>query len=729
MNTSELNSSEKVNTYCRICEALCGLEANFEDGEFVGLKPDKEHPVSKGYACIKGVSFANVHDSDNRVNYPLKRTASGFERISWKQAISEISEKTKSLKKKHGKRSIAQYMGNPSFFDAASTLLIPDFAKTIGSPNVYCSHSVDLNNKFYAGGLFYGLEELLPIPDLNHCDFFMCLGGNPVVSQMSVIGAPNAILKLKAIEERGGKVVIVDPRKTETANKVGEHLALTPRTDVFLLLGLLNALLQCEDIIAPQREAIERHADRFEQLNLVAKQWPIERVSKVIGIEEQNLKTLFDKYLKASTKNGAVVYMSTGVNMSGYGSVCYWLVQAINFVSGNFDRKGGSFVPQGSFDFISLLLKLHKQRESEEKTLVDGWKKVSGFFPVGALPDEILADSPERIRSLFISAGNPCHSVPHPKWHEAMSQLDLVVVLDLFVNDTAKKYADYILPSTDMLERESWGLSQNMLQLDPFVHYTDSVFEVKYERRDDWEIYSEIASACGVEDRGTALGLITTINSVVSKIPFLKWRVGPSQLSKTLTRKTLANWNALRDSKRGIKLPEHVYGKFFDRWPSSMRLNLAPQPLIDDLVRVEKLEVELLKNQEGDQFSLIGMRDRRTHNSWMRNNESIKTPEENSVLMNPDDASRLGVEKNATVIIATDRAQARFPAKLTKDVAKGVVAVPHGWGDIDGAEDADTVNQKKQKGENINRLMAPELEPGSGQAILTGQRVRVRLGA
>lgn len=728
---------EKKYTFCRICEAYCGLEVTTAGDQVVSVKPDKKHPVSKGYACIKGTSYADLHHGDNRVNQPLKRVGDAFEPISWSQALSEIGTRIRVLKKEHGARSIAHYLGNPTFFNTASALLLSDFAAALGSPNVFCSHSVDLNNKFYASKLFYGLDELSPIPDLNHCDFFMCLGGNPVVSQMSVINVVDPLKKLRDIESRGGQVYIVDPRKTETANKVGHYLPIPPGADIFMLLGFMYILLNEFNIEKDNIGNIESYSKHFSDLSSAVKEWTPERVAPLTGIKPEELRKIVGQYVQASQKNGAVLYMSTGVNMSGFGSVCYWLIQAINFVSGNFDRRGGSILPVGSFNLLALLLKLDKikEKDSSHKTLVSGWGKIAGYFPVGALPEEILCSHSNRIRALFISAGNPCHSMPSPDWDTAMKKLDLVVSVDIFVSDTAKTYADYILPSVDMLERSDAGIAHSNLQLEPHAFFTRAVTPAKFERKPDWEIFSDLLKVSGIKSYTKPLAMIAVVNQLLKKVPFLKARVIPEHLFRILTRKQHDfNYSKLEKSKRGLPLPEHSYGEFFKHWPKEKIFDLAPSELINDLVRVQNLEKTMLKWHEetSDKFWLIGRRDRRLHNSWMRHNKGIRQLESNKATIHTQDALRLGINEKDTILIATDRGEIQLPVQITEDIAKQVIAVPHGWGelkvDLPLANKAENNNDAldTSSGANVNSILQAKMEPGSGQAVLTGQRVTVR---
>ena len=729
MSSHQPQSYKTRQTYCRICEALCGLEVDISnDGNetVLDVRADKSHPVSKGYSCIKGASLASLHDGENRVNYPLKRQGDRFVRISWDQAISEIGDRVKALQSKHGKRCLAHYMGNPSFFDFSATAFFADFASILGSPNAFCSHSIDLNNKIWVAETVYKNEALHPIPDLTHTDLLVCIGGNPLVSQMSVVNVTNVAEHLKNISKRGGKVVVVDPRKTETAKRANQHIFITPGMDVFFLLSFLNIVIENKAQIAESLNTAKKHAEGLDDFINIAKTWTPERTERLTGIDANTLRQLVDDYLMATSRNGAVLYMSTGVNMGEFGSLAYCLLQGINFICGNFDREGGTIIPEGSFDWLGFSFKAQNQREkshSYDKTLAQGRNKVAGFFPAGALPEEILIEHPERIRALFISSGNPTHSVPSSKWTKAMQNLELCVCVDIYMNHTAREFADYVLPGVDMLEREDIPLAHQPFQLKPFAQHTPALVKEKYERRPEWKIFSDLIAVSGAGLSGKPLGLISAVNRTLSKIPFVKWRLRPTALLNLLLLKGPAPLKKLRQSKHGVPLPNHQPGEFFrKRWPKDLKFDFAPQPLLDDLGRVESFEQEFVEDHQG--FYLIGRRDRKRHNSWGHFNSGIRQPDTNSALLHPDRAEALGVSDGETIIISSPRGKAEIPVKISSDVAKNVICTPHGWG-MGSHQVEKSIAGDLEKGININAIIEEKLEPVSGQSVLTAQKVTV----
>ena len=429
-----------MTTFCRICEAHCGLIAEVsEQGNVQRIRPDRTHPVSRGYICVKGASSGEVNRDPRRLTEPLKRVGDTFEPVSWAQAIREIGERVRALRRTHSNRSVAMYTGNPTFFNAGATLWSTAFLQSLGSPNLFASHSVDVNNKFWVSTLMYGLSLVQPVPDLDHCQFLMCLGTNPMVSQMSVAHVPHALDALRGIEARGGHVVLVDPRKTETAARVGEHLAIRPGTDAALLLGMLHTLV--EDGL--DVSVLEPVADGAEAFVRAAKPWPAARAASVTGVSELDIRRLARGLRDA---DGGALYMSTGVNMGPFGSLAYWLVQGLNLVTGQLDRRGGSVVPHGAYPALRLAKWLGLGTFDEHRTLVNGWGRVAGAFPVGALAEEITTADPLRIRALFVCAGNPVLSCPG-ELDDALDELELLVGIDLYPNQTTRR-ADFLLPAT-----------------------------------------------------------------------------------------------------------------------------------------------------------------------------------------------------------------------------------------------------------------------------------------
>ncbi len=710
-----------VRTFCRICEVYCGLVAEVDGERVTAVRPDRDHPVSRGYACVKGLGLGALHDDPHRLNHPLKRVGDGYQQISWERAITEIGAKVRALVAAHGPRAVALYQGNPTFFSFQHVLMSSAFVEAIGSPNVFASHSVDTNNKFHVSTAMYGLSLVHPVPDLDRVRFLMCLGTNPTISQMSVLTVADATAALRGVVERGGRVVIVDPRRSETVGKVGEHVPIRPGTDAYLLAAMLQVLTAELGVDLDPARAV---ASGVDEVVAVVAPWTPERAAAVTGIPAGTIRELATAYARA---DGAALYMSTGVNMGPFGSVAYWLLQSLNLISGNVDRAGGLLVPEGAFDVLRLSAALGLGRFDEHRTTDGRWHWVAGAFPVAALADEITTDHPDRIRALFVTAGNPVHSVPggSRRLADAMRQLDLVVSIDIHRNETAA-LADYVLPATDMLERSDFTITHLVLQVVPHAQWTPAVVAPAHERREEWRIFSDLAEASGVPILGpTAANAVPRLNRLLRRLP------GRPELTPDRIIALLLRWGRrtsmpeLRRHPEGVLLPPAQPGTFLGRrvrTPDGL-VHLAPPELIADADRLDDLEAELSRT---DVLRLVGRRDRRSHNSWLHGNPRISQPPGgNAALLNPRDAAERGIADAALIEVSSPEGAIRLPCTLTDDVARGVVVVPHGWGH--GA--SGHPRARSLPGANVNDVIPggqEHMDPVSGQAVMLAHPVEVR---
>jgi anaerobic selenocysteine-containing dehydrogenase len=704
----------RARTFCRICEAHCGLVATLEDGPdgpaLLRLDPDREHPVSRGYTCVKGLTLGALHDDPDRLDHPMRREADGtLTRIDWGTALREIGDEVRRLRRDHGPRAIAHYAGNPTYFSFQNVLFASAFLEGLGSPNHFASHSIDVNPKFDVATQIYGLSICQPVPDLDRTTLFIGLGTNPMISQMSVVQVPDALGRLQAIENRGGRVVLFDPRRTETAKRVGEHRFIVPGTDAYLLLAMVHVL--AEDGVAVDPTV----ARGVEALLEAAAPWSPERVAPITGVDAATVTALARAFRDA---DGACLYMSTGVNMGPFGSLAYWALQGLHLIAGQLDRPGGLIVPRGAFDAFALAKALGVGTADGHRSRVSGWHRVAGAFPLGALAEEIRTPGDGRIRALFVSAGNPAHSAPGPELREALEDLELLVVIDLYPSETAR-HAHYLLPATDMLERSDFPLSWTYLQDRPHAQYTPALLPAKHARRPEWRIFTDLALACGAPPFGKAL-----LGTLFPRLDAALGRLGLPRLEPDHLLDLLLRWGGqttlseLKAHPGGVPLAPNPVGTFLGHAPTTDgRIHLDAPRILADLPRLEKHAAAA-----GDEAGLvlIGRRQRKSHNSWMHNNRAIRhrAPE---ALLHPDEAARRDLADGDRVRVEGPAGNLELPLKVTEDVAPGVLVVPHGWGHTEaGLEKASAL-----PGGNVNRVLESRMEPVSGQSILLTQRVTV----
>jgi anaerobic selenocysteine-containing dehydrogenase len=716
-----MSESQTHHTFCRICEALCGLEVTTEDGRIVAIRPDAEHVATDGFSCVKGLKQYRMYDSSDRLMHPLRRTPSGtYERSSWDDSLAQIGQKVAQLRRDHGPESIAMYVGTAAGFGVLHPIFGQGFMSAVGSGNMFSSATQDCANKFAVARLVYGFPFTQTFPDLEHINCLIVVGANPAVSKWSFLQVSNPVKRLKQLERRGTKIVFVDPRKTESTRAAGEHVFIRPGTDVFFYLSFLREVLE-RDAIA--RERVERFMKGFEALWGIAEPWPAERTERVTKIPAAKLRELVDVYLAA---DGAALYCSTGVNMGGRGSLAYWLQEVINAITGNLDRRGGTLVGRGIVDFPRFGAKRGILMRTD-KSRIGNYGAVNDAFPGGILADEILTPGKGQIRALFVTGGNPLITMPDAgRMREAFGKLELLVCLDIFQGETAS-LAHHVLPCTSPLQRPDLPFIFPLmlgLQSRPYLQATREVVPPAGEQRDEATIYLDLCRASGVNLFGS---------KVAQRL--LEWgkrrwsRANPGR-QPALPQEFVLDL-LLRATKQGsfAKLLEHPHGRAREQHrpddflghrvvtPDGL-VDLAPAPLLAAAGELEAAFTQELADAR--RLKLISKRAITTHNSWTHNlDEFVPTPS-NYLYVHPDDATRLGLVEGGYADVRTETAQVRVPVKLLADLMPGSVALPHGW----GHQHALGLSVASQtQGVNVNLLAAAgagRIEAISGMAHLTG---------
>jgi len=483
-----------VHTFCNICEATCGLACTVEAGTVTHIDPDPEHVASRGYACVKGLRMHEINHSPDRLRHPLKREGDRFVRVSWGQALDEIGRKTRQLVREHGADSVGVYLGNPISFNFLAPAFTAGFAQGLGTRNFFQTGSQDCNNKFAVAQRMYGFSFVQPYPDVDRTSFLIVVGSNPAVSRMSFIHLPDPVRRLKAIEARGGKVVFVNPRRTETARQLGEHLFIRPDTDVYFYLSFLHEVLARG---AVDRGHLSRHMKNLETLERVVEGWTPERTAEVTGIAADDLRGLVDGYLAA---DGAALFCSTGVNQGTNGTLAFWLQECINAITGNLDRPGGTLVGHPIVPDLFKHLRAAGNTMRTDRSRVGDLPSCMDSFPAAILADEILTPGRGQIRGMFVLSGNPVLTVPNAggRLTEAFRSLELLVCVDIFRNETGE-LADYVLPGTTALQRPNIPfVFQSLMGASPtpFMQYVDRVVPPEAEQRDEITILLELARVC-----------------------------------------------------------------------------------------------------------------------------------------------------------------------------------------------------------------------------------------
>src|SRR4051794_32526458 len=576
--------AEQKVTFCRICEAHCGLVATVDGGRVEWLRPDPQHPLSHGYACPKGIAMTEVQNSPDRVLHPLRKTASGdFERVSWDAALREIGDRLRAVPR----TSIGWYMGNPGGASYSHTLWSKGFVDALGSPHYYTAGSQDVNSRFAASALMYGSPLRVPIPDLERTSFLLMLGANPFVSNGSVLSAPRVRDRLHAIVARGGRVVVVDPRRTETA-RAFEHLPIRPDADAWLLLSLLHVV------------------GRDSPLGPLTEPFSPEATAERTGVPSERCRALARDLAAAPS---AAIYGRTGSCLGRFGTLVAFLLDALAAVTGNLDRAGGNVFAQPAVDVERVARPFGLASYGRRRSRVGGFPDVLGQMPAGVMADEIRTAGRGQLRALIVSAGNPLVSVPDPsRLRAAFGKLDLLVSIDLFMNETGR-HADYLLPATTWLERDDVPLAFLPFFVRPFIQWTDAVVQPAGEAREEWQIAEALADALGIAPASVPpirwlrkLGIQVTPQRMLE----LLLRTGPGRLST----------NLLRKHPHGLVLGEHwKTGRFLRR--SRRKPRLTPPEIVAEIERLQR------EPPPRDGLRLIGLRQLRRHNSWMNDVPSL----------------------------------------------------------------------------------------------------------
>lgn len=715
-------------TFCRICEPLCGMIATVEDGKLVALRPDKEHPLSAGFACQKGIAFTEVVNDPDRVTTPLRRTPDGFEPVSWDEALGDIAGRLSAVLRDHGAGAVGWYMGNPGAFSYAHVLSIMAFIKGIGrGTHFYTASSQDTNSRLMASQLLYGTPTSVPIPDLTRTDLLVLMGANPVVSHGSFLTAPRIKDRMHDIVKRGGRVVVVDPRKTETAAQF-EWCGIVPDTDALMLLSLLQVMF-AEGLA--HSGGIRLVVDDVDWLRAQVAPFTPEATAPQTGVDPDIVRGLA-RDLAATPR--AAVYGRLGTCVGRYGTLTSYLIDVVNLVAGNLDKPGGSVIsglgmPAQRLVNIgmgALLRRTYRRRRSR----IGGFRAIIGSEPAALMAKEMTTPGPRQIRAMFISAGNPVLSVPNgDELETALDGLDLSVALDFYLTETTS-HCDYVLPVTTMYERDDFPLTFQPFQATPFRQATEAVVAPVGQARQEWEIVGDLIGRLAGESR--VFGALTAASRALRKLgsPFT-----PRMFADGIIR-VAAGGDRFGLRRGGLSFSrlshDHAHGRVL---LPNLRTGVLKEAIsyLDGRIHLQHddiaAEIAALRTPEHAQdypLRLIGMREPRSENSWMHNAPLLMRGDRGQHgLMNADDAAELEIGDGSEIQVSSAYGTITIPVTLTKDIMPGVIAVPHGWGHK-GTGGWRVAN--KAGGTNVNLLTSSEpgdVESLSGMAWLTGVPVRV----
>ncbi|HBO0912626.1 TPA: molybdopterin oxidoreductase family protein [Pseudomonas aeruginosa] len=690
---------------CHLCEAICGLAIETESDEggvprIRSIKGDPQDSFSRGHVCPKAVALQDIQDDPDRLRQPLRRVGSEWQPIGWDEAFALVASRLGEIRERHGNDAVAVYQGNPSVHNYGLMTHSNYFLGLLKTRNRFSATSVDQLPHHLVSQQMYGHGLLIPIPDIDHTDFMLVLGGNPLASNGSIMTVPDVEKRLKALKARGGRLVVVDPRRSETAAIADRHLFIRPGQDAALLLGILNTLFE-EHLGRPTPLPV----DGLERVREAVAVFDAESMSVRCGVPAESIRQLARDFAAAER---AVCYGRMGVSTQAFGTLCQWLVQLINLVTGNLDRVGGALCTSPALDLVASTSGGHFDRW---RSRVSGLPEYGGELPVAALAEEILGEGEGQVRALVTVAGNPVLSTPNGRrLEQALDGLEFMLSIDLYINETTR-YADLILPPTAPLEHDHYDTTFNVFAVRNVTRFNEAVLPRPEGALHDWEIFVGLARAFAARN---GLELKPTLEP--QQMIDLGLRAGAygdrSEHSLSLA--------TLREHPHGIDLGP-LRPNLAPRLKTvGQRIQAAPPLFVDDLQRFAAQPLPA-----SDQLLLIGRRHVRSNNSWMHNyHRLVKGKPRHQLLMHPRDLEGRGLVDGQRVRVRSRVGSVEVEVAASSEMMPGVVSLPHGWGHA--RPGVQLAIARAQAGVSANDLTDERhLDLLSGNAALNGLPVEV----
>jgi len=737
----------KKHRICTLCEATCGLELDGVGREIRSIRGDGADPFSRGFVCPKGVALAQLDADPDRLRTPMVRGPGGWRTATWKEAFEAIESGLSQVISRHGRNAVGLYLGNPCVHNTALTLYLPVLRKALGTQNSFSASSVDQLPKQLVAALLFGNGLSVPIPDIDRCQYLLVLGANPLVSNGSLMTAPDVGERLKELQRRGGKLVVIDPCRTRTAKAADEHHFIRPGTDAHFLFAIVHTLFE-ESLAAPGH--LEQHAVGLEQVRALAEDFSPEVVSARCGVPAGVIRAIARDIAASS---GAAVYGRIGTCTQRFGTLSSWLPEVIHVITGNLDREGGAMFTtpaHGSGNTKGKPGVGRGLRLGRWKSRVRGCSEIFGELPVACLAEEIDTPGDGQIRAMLTVAGNPLLSTPNSeRLSRAFESLEFMVSLDIYLNETTR-HANVILPGMSPLEASHYDFVFSQFSIRNHARYSPPIFDPPERQLGEWEVILKLAgSLAGMGpdadtskfDDGVMLALIerevkSENSSVFGRDPreilaALEPRRGPGRITDFMLRTgpygegfgaepDALTLTSLEEAPHGIDL-----GPLKPRIPEVLRtpsgkIELAPDLIVSDVSR--------LRDSASDpnvEMVLIGRRDSRSNNSWMHNLEALVAGKPRCTLrIHPADAEPLGLKDSDLATVTSRVGSVELPVEITQDILPGVASIPHGWGHENPHIKLATA--RAHAGANSNRLSDDELlDVPSGNAVLCGIPITV----
>jgi len=655
-----MGSTRTVHGACNLCEAICGLRFTVEDDRITAINGDPDDPLSRGHICPKAIALGDLQADPDRLRRPVRRTDGGWEEISWEEAYDTVVAKLLETRRRYGADAVAVYLGNPSVHNYGILTHGRHFLGQLRTRNRFSATSVDQLPHQLVVHWLYGHQLLVPIPDIDNTSYFLVFGANPLASNGSMMTVPDVRRRLADLRARGGKLVVFDPRRTETAAIADEHHFVRPGTDAALLFALLHCVLS--DVSLTPTPGV----DGLDEVRAAVADFTPERAAAVTGVPAEVIRRVAGEFAAAGK---AACYGRVGVSIQRFGALAQWAIQLLNLATGNLDRPGGALFTRPAVDLVGGGI-VGPGHFDKWRSRVRGLPEFGGELPVAALAEEMLTPGDGQVRALVTVAGNPVLSTPNgAQVDRALAGLDFMVAVDLYVNETTR-HADIILQPTTALEHDHYDLIFHAFAVRNTARYSGPVLPKPDGARHDWEIFTELARryrrASGAKRRG---GLRRALMERLrpDQLIALGLRTGPYRLRlRTLRRRPSGvDLGPLRPSLPGVlRTPDR-------------RVHGAPPRL---LAALRDGAGELLAAPVDGELRLIGRRHLRSNNSWMHGFPRLtKGRPRHHLLMHPDDLATRGLHDGERVRITSRVGEVEVEVTATADIMPGVVSLPHGW--------------------------------------------------
>lgn len=689
---------------CHLCEAICGVAIETEGDRIISIKGDREDPFSRGHICPKATALQDLQTDTDRLTKPIRRVGSEWQGISWDEAFDLVAEKMVAIQEAGGPNSIGFFAGNPSVHNYGTLTHGGELRRVIGTDNHFSATSLDQLPHMLVGHLMYGHQYLVPVPDIDRTNFMLIIGGNPLASNGSMMTVPDVKNRLKDIQARGGKFVVIDPRRTETAAIADAHHFIRPGSDAFLILAMIQTVF-AEGLV--DLGPMEGHVAGLEAVREAVIPFTPELAAEQTGI---NADVIRDLARTMATTEGAAAYGRMGVSTQAFGTLCQWALQVLNIITGNMDVPGGIMVPTPAFGNVTPGAR-GAGYFATKHTRVSHLPVFSGEFPAVAMAEEILTPGEGQIKGLFTIAANPALSAPNAgDLEKAFEGLDFMVSIDIYLNETTR-HADVILPPTSALEHDHYDISFNRLAVRNITRYNAPVFDPPAGTKHDWEIMIGLAAAIAKKkgmDYKPLPAPHVLLDQGLQYGPYGK--ASGAEMGLTL-EKLAAHPHGIDLGPLVPSMPERLSG------PAKLDIGL----MLDDLKRLMDSRQSLTNGE----LLLIGRRHVRSNNSWMHNSTRLtKGPARWQLMMHPSDMAARGIEDDTRVRIASRVGEVETLVIASEDMMPGVVSLPHGWGHKE--KGIKLAVASLQEGVNCNTLTDDKLfDPVSGNAALNGVPVTV----